>query len=101
MRLEDMTLETFAPFVGSSFTIRFSDREPLQLKMTAAEPIMERVRSKKLKRQPFTVYFEGPDSVPLPQQIYEFSHEALGDMAMFIVPTGREDGVYQYEAVFT
>lgn len=102
MRLEDMTLETFEPLIGSMFTITFPDREPFQLKLTGASPVMERVRSKKLKRQPFVIYFEGPDSVFLQQQMYPFSHDALGnDMQIFIVPTGREDGCYQYEAVFT
>ena len=102
MHLDDMTLQTFEPLIGTMFTVRRADGDPIQIKLTAAEPVMERVRSKKLKRQPFVIYFEGPESPFLQQQMYEFSHEAIGEnVAIFIVPIGREDGLYQYEAVFT
>lgn len=102
MRLDEMTLQTFEPLIGSNFTISFSDHDPIQIKLTGVAPVMERVRSKKLKRQPFVIYFEAPDSFFLPQQMYDFSHEALGEsVPIFIVPTGRENGCFQYEAVFT
>lgn len=101
MQLEELTLESFEPHVGTNFTIRFSDREPMELKITGVRLVMERVQSTKLKRQPFVVYLESADSLMLPQRMYPFSHDVLGDLPIFIVPVGREDGVSRYEAVFT
>ena len=102
MNLDEMTLQTFEPLVGSTFTVRRDGREPIQVSLTAVEPVMQRVRSKKLKRQPFVIFFEGPETDFLPQQMYDFSHEAIGEnVGIFIVPIGRENGVFQYEAVFT
>lgn len=102
MNLDELTLETFEPHVGSLFTIKFEAAEPVQLKLVRAAPVMERVNSTRLKRKPFSLHFEAADSFFLPQRMYAFSHEDIGEqLPIFIVPVGREDGVVTYEAVFT
>jgi hypothetical protein len=102
MHLGEMTIETFQPHLGSVFTARSSAGTEVSLTLVRVNAVMENVRSKKLKRQPFAVYFETDDTVFLPQQTYPFSHPELGrDLPIFIVPVGREEGKYLYEAVFT
>lgn len=102
MQLEEMTMQTFEPLVDSKFIISFRDHEPVQLLLTSVKTVMEQVRSSRLHRQPFILVFEGPAEFCLSQGMYAFSHEAIGEhVPFFIVPTGRGEGGYQYEAVFT
>lgn len=102
MNLDEVTLETFEPHVGSVFTLKFESADPVHLKLVRAAPIMERISSEKLKRKPFSLFFEGNDTVVLPQRMYAFTHESLTEpLPIFIVPLGRENGVMTYEAVFT
>ena len=102
MQLDEMTLQTFEPLVGSNFKITFQDHEPIELKITGVKPVMERVVSTRIKRQPFVVFLEGDGTFFLPQRMYDFSHEVLGEhLPIFIVPTGKLESTYQYEAVFT
>jgi hypothetical protein len=102
MHLGEMTIETFQPHVGSMFTVRSGDGREVSLMLVRVNRVMENVHSKKLKREPFALYFATPETVFLPQQTYSFSHPELGsDMPIFIVPIAREEGKYLYEAVFT
>jgi hypothetical protein len=102
MKLSELTRELFEPIVGSDFTLKFPDGET-KVTLVRTARIMERVTSPHLKREPFAAYFETPDTIFLPQGVYPFHHEQLGDevLTIFIVPIGREDGKYRYEAVFT
>ena len=46
----------------------------------------------------FSLFFHGPSDRLLPQNTYSFQHEALGSLALFIVPivgSNRERIVYQ------
>lgn len=100
--LGQMTIESFEPHVGTSFTVKTPNGETVQLTLSSVGRIMERVRSTRLKRQPFSIYFDGEPGFFLPQATYSFSHPSLGeDVPIFIVPVAREDGTFQYEAVFT
>ena len=52
-------------------------------------------------REAFSVVFRGDNSQFLDQQIYRISHDALGNMDLFIVPIGPDDEGMRYEAVFS
>jgi len=52
-------------------------------------------------REAFSVVFRGDKSQTLEQQIYRISHDALGNMDLFIVPIGLDDEGMRYEAVFS
>lgn len=48
----------------------------------------------------FSAFFQGPMQPRLPQKMYLFKHETMGEFEMFIVPVaGKEQGIL-YEAVF-
>jgi hypothetical protein len=72
----------------------------VELRLTNAAKVMES-EAARLQRHPFSLYFEGPRSILLPQQIYHVSHAAVAEMDVFIVPVGQTAETYQYEAVFT
>lgn len=49
----------------------------------------------------FSLILLGPGDKFLPQQIYSFRHEAMGELELFLVPVGQEnDKSYQYEIIF-
>jgi len=100
--LADLTLETFEPLVGTTFKVTAPDGASAELKLTEVAKRMERVRSKRLTRQPFSLFFEGPPGVMLRQHTYEFEHPQLdGTLTIFVVPVGQLGDGYEYEAVFT
>ena len=48
----------------------------------------------------FSLIFHGPSEQFLPQAIYNFRHSKIGEFEMFIVPVGRDQDGFQYQAVF-
>ena len=48
----------------------------------------------------FSLFFLGRGNLLLPQGTYRMTHEQLGEIEVFLVPTAREADGYKYEAVF-
>ena len=48
----------------------------------------------------FSIQFQGPGNVFLPQRIYTLEHEILGRFDLFLVPVGKNSNGFEYEAVF-
>jgi hypothetical protein len=97
--LDQLTCETFEPHVGSSFWVEFPNGSKVELRLTDAAKVMES-EAARLQRHPFSLYFVGPKSYMLQQQIYRVTHEKIEPMDIFIVPVGQAGETYQYEAVF-
>lgn len=98
--LDQLTVETFEPHVGSSFWVEFPNGAKVELRLTRAAKVMES-EAARLERHPFSLFFEGPKSFMLRQHTYHITHEQLGALDIFIVPVGQDANSYQYEAVFT
>src|SRR6185369_17124085 len=102
--IERLTLDAIAPLVGQTFRLRLDDG-------AAIEIVLESVTESPVTawqppdgapdRQPFTLLFRGPPQFVLPQRIYRFEHETLGELDLFIVPIGRTPAGVNYEAVFS
>ena len=97
--LETFTLEAFEPHGGTTFLVHGATDEPLALTLTHVSKA--RGSNALAEREPFSLLFQGPSGVYLPQQIYRFEHEMLGTFEMFIVPVGQTESGFQYEAVFS
>jgi hypothetical protein len=97
--LDQVTVETFEPLVGSSFWVEFPNGAKVELRLERAAKVMES-EAARLPRHPFSLYFAGPRSYLLPQQIYHVTHESAAPMDIFLVPVGATNELYQYEAVF-
>lgn len=97
--LDKLTRESFAPHVGSTFEVKASDRENLELELVETTAMGEAPQD---KRQAFSCVFRGPKAI-LPQQVYPLKHEEMGEMQLFLVPVGHDEekGETLYEAVFT
>jgi len=98
--LEDLTIESFEPYVGTSFFAEFPNGSKVELRLTRAAKVMES-EAARLPRHPFSLFFIGPKSFLLKQHTYRLSHQTLEPLEIFIVPVGEEAGGYLYEAVFT
>jgi hypothetical protein len=96
MTLEELTLETFTPYIGSAFRIVFSDAT-ITLRL-------EEVKALKvnLERQGFALEFCGAPGAPvLMQNTYPFEHDVLGRLEIFMVPHGDGPNGALYQAIFT
>jgi hypothetical protein len=96
MDLHELTLATFEPRVGDSFTI---DAAPVlvELVLESANAAGERPGG----REPFSLVFRGPLEPLLAQAIYRLEHADLGALEIFIVPIGQDADSTSYEAIFT
>jgi hypothetical protein len=98
--LDQLTVESFDPLVGSSFWVEFPNDTRVEIRLVQAAKVMES-ESARLDRHPFSLFFVGPKSFQLQQHVYRITHEALEPMEIFLVPVGETAEIYQYEAVFT
>lgn len=89
-----LTKAAFADAMGSTFRVRVGadvvELELASLREGAANPAVEQ----------FALTFRGPLTAPLRQGTYPVEHEGIGHFPLFLVPVGRDEGSYQYEAAF-
>jgi len=97
--LDKLAITDFTPYLNQTFRIRVDGVEPMDLELvsvTEAGPA-----SRPDARNPFSLHFLGPvSSQYLVQHIYRMEHTGMGDLELFLVPLGLEDGRMQYEAIF-
>src|SRR4051812_21609050 len=102
--LEQFTLEMFRPHVGEVFRVQVPGTDPVTMTLETVSEIPVagwRPDDAAEHRTPFSLLFQGPPNVVLPQATYGFELEALGTFEMFIVPVGRTAEGVSYEAVFS
>jgi hypothetical protein len=96
--LDKLTIDSFAPLVGTSFWLQTGDRR-IELRLTRAAKVMES-EAARLTRTPFSLFFLAP--LLLPQQIYRLTHDGFAEpLDIFLVPIGRDADGFTHEAVFT
>jgi hypothetical protein len=81
--LGNFTVETFRPHLGERFRL---DSEPaMDVELIEAEGVGERPFEAS-GRVPFSLVFRGPLEPVLPQRIYRFENESLGEFELFRRP---------------
>ncbi|HEU5063742.1 MAG TPA: hypothetical protein VFT79_11410 [Solirubrobacterales bacterium] len=93
----ELTVETFAPAVGETFTVGGEGGAKVELLLVEAE---RKDAGPRAPRPPFSLLFHGPAEPLLPQATYRFEHRALGVLEIFIVPLGGDEHGATYEAFF-
>jgi len=94
-----LTADEFAKHVNTRFrtTLDAETRADLEL-------VEVKVYTSKHEEQSgmerFSVYFTGPTDPLLPQKLYAFQHDEMGEFELFLVPLSRNDEGSRYEAVF-
>ena len=101
--LRTLTHEQALEYVGQTFRLMQEGQSRGDFQLTAAERLLpNRPRSKRMKRDPFSLYFLGPAEPLFAQAMYDLESDTVKLHHIFLVPLGRnEDGFYEYEAVFT
>ncbi|MDT7778810.1 MAG: hypothetical protein QOC99_1322 [Acidobacteriota bacterium] len=97
---DNFTAEDFTPQLQTKFRIRFGDERVVELELeevTAFPPLTD----SRGEVERFSLYFYGPSDTYLPQMIYHLEHERMGEMDIFLVPVGRDERGFRYEAVFS
>jgi hypothetical protein len=101
--LEHLTLDSFAPLIGQQFRLVLADGSTLDAVLERASEVPVsgwQPEANRPARKPFSLLFLGRSQAVLPQSIYRFQHETLGELEIFIVPVGRTAEGVTYEAVF-
>lgn len=100
--LEKLTREDFLPHVGAEFRVE-GGNAAVDLKLVEAlelGPKPKRLVKPGNRASAFSLRFRGPGQPFLPQQTWKLVHPQLGELQIFLVPIGREDDGFVYEAIF-
>jgi hypothetical protein len=104
--LAEFTHATFAGLVGQRFRVHPSSATTsgttgeLELVQAAKLPVHPGRDGERIRREPFSLVFRGPQQPILPQRIYALEQETLGRIEIFLVPIGPDEVGQRYEAVF-
>lgn len=98
--LDQLTHDVFEPHIGTSFWAEFPNGTKVELRLDRVAKVMESELAR-LNRHPFSLFFIGPKSYKLKQQIYHLTHESLEAVDIFLVPVSESPEIYEYEAIFT
>ncbi|MEK6409225.1 MAG: hypothetical protein AABN34_20055 [Acidobacteriota bacterium] len=93
--LDTLTAETFSEQLKTTFRIRLSDSNHIDVELTEVTPARQRPR-----QEQFAILFRGPRDTLLAQGTYLLEHDAIGSFDLFLVPVGMDDQGIDYEAVF-
>lgn len=85
----------FEENLNTKFSVRVDADKTVELELTQ---ITESNAAPNYEQ--FALELRGPADAYLPQQIYSLEHERMGTMSIFLVPVGRDERGFEYEAIF-
>jgi uncharacterized protein DUF6916 len=94
----NLTEQEFSKHVGTKFQTTIGERE-IQLELSKVKGYLPGENEQRGMER-FSVFFEGPVDIKLPQQTYRLQHEQMGEIEIFLVPVSVNEQGFQYEAVF-
>ena len=92
--IETFTEETFLEHLNTRFRVFAEAADPLDIELVKVTSLSSPGNVQ------FSIQFQGPGNVFLPQRIYTLEHEILGRFDLFLVPVGKNSNGFEYEAVF-
>ncbi|MEM1270029.1 MAG: N-acetyltransferase [Bacteroidota bacterium] len=92
-----LTHTDFEPHLHTPFTMPVPGGD-LTLTLTSVTVLPDQGAGD--ERTPFSLIFAGPKKPLIPQATYLLQHEAMDDIAIFIVPIASSETSIEYEAVF-
>ncbi len=93
--LNELQLTTFTECLNTEFQVVDEGSPEFSLKLTDVIN-----RTKTPQQEVFSLLFQGPAEYFVPQGIHKFEHKLLGGLEIFLVPIGRNNDGFRYEAVF-
>lgn len=96
---ERPTEESFSRHLNTKFHLQLETPQPVALELVEVNAYKGGPGEQEGWER-FTAVFHGPAEAFLPQHMYQLRHEAMGDLVLFLVPVGRDERGFLYEAVF-
>jgi hypothetical protein len=100
--LGNVTAADFAPLVGTPFQVDLAKAGSTLIMLVQAQEIHRQLPPgfRAPPRQPFSLVFQGPGSIRLPQDTYHLLHPMIGAIDLFLVPIGQRGPISHYQAIF-
>jgi hypothetical protein len=92
---EILNLSSFSEHLNTKFRIHPDESTVVETELIEAQDA-----GSTPKQERFSLIFRGPHEPYLAQRIYRIEHDQMGTLELFLVPIGRDDDGFQYEAVF-
>lgn len=89
------TRDAFFACLHTRFRALNVDPQPVELELIEVSEVKERVN-----QVSFSILFLGPAEGMLPQHTYTLQQDTLGEFDLFLVPVGRQERGFEYQAVF-
>jgi len=90
-----LTHENFAAQLNTKFRVQIDETNAVDLVLAEVSELKSTAR-----QEQFAIVFHGPLDGFLGQGLREFEHDEMGEFDLFLVPIGKDDNSYSYEAVF-
>ena len=94
----DLTEQEFSRHLNSMFQLNLEDHT-MGLKLVEVNAYMAG-KNEQAGMERFSVYFDGPPDLRLPQGLYHLEHADMGGLDLFLVPVAGDEKKFRYEAVF-
>jgi hypothetical protein len=95
---DNLTEQEFSKHVGSQFEASLGERNVILRLVEVKAYMPEATEEKGMER--FSIFFEGPPDVMLPQQTYSLRHPQMGGFEVFLGAISGDANRFRYEAVF-
>lgn len=89
------TRDEFFACLHGRFRALNVEPQPVDLELIEVSEVKESQR-----QVSFSIFLLGPAEGMLPQHIYTLQHEMLGELDLFLVPVGKREHGFEYQAVF-
>jgi Domain of unknown function (DUF6916) len=94
----NLTQDEFSRHVGTQFKVALAESE-LSLTLVEVKAYMPGENEQEGMER-FSIFFDAPNDVPLPQQMYRLGHGQMSEFDIFLTPISGDDNRIRYEAVF-
>lgn len=90
-----LDLESFIPHQGTDFVCWIDPEHTVSVRLVSATEV-----SRSAHQRQFALRFHGPVDTFIQQATYLVAHPELGETELFLVPVGKTDTGFEYEAFF-
>src|SRR4051794_27277448 len=93
-----LTIDDFSPHVNTNFKPSLEGQSEINLELIRVEDL-NKTDEERQQFNRFGLEFQGPPFY-LPQSTYNLTHDVMGQLQIFLVPLGKNDRGFVYQAVF-
>lgn len=92
--LSTIKKEDFDKYLNTNFVMHLDNQESVTIKL------VDTIDKTTDNTEGFSLHFLGNFDTIFPQKIYTLSHDAMGEISIFIVPISKNDNGIMYESIF-